>query len=49
MKKIFLILLCISFVSIQAQEQSESDVYSGKHELKINGLFLGVGALDVTY
>ncbi|RZN82321.1 MAG: DUF3575 domain-containing protein [Winogradskyella sp.] len=49
MKKIFLILLCISFVSIQAQEQSESDVYSGNHELKINGLFLVVGAFDVTY
>ena len=49
MKKIFLILWCISFVSIQAQEQSESDVYSGNHELKINGLFLVVGAFDVTY
>ncbi|WP_299116215.1 DUF3575 domain-containing protein [uncultured Winogradskyella sp.] len=49
MKKIFLILLCISFVSIQAQEQSESDVYSGSHELKVNGLFLVVGAFDVTY
>ncbi|GGI55953.1 hypothetical protein GCM10011444_02620 [Winogradskyella haliclonae] len=34
---------------MQAQEQSESDIYSGNHELKVNGLFLVIGAFDVTY
>lgn len=49
MKKIFLILLCASYITTQAQEKTESYSNQKSHELKINALFLVIGAFDVTY
>ena len=49
MKRIFLVLFCVSFIHLQAQEESVLDDYSANHELKVNGLFLVIGVFDVTY
>ena len=51
MKKLVLsILLLSAFFTSSAQEQTADDIsFVKQNELKINGLFLVVGAFDVTY
>ena len=47
MKNVCLLFFCLCFINIQSQE--DSDDYAKQNELKVNGLYLVIGAFDVTY
>lgn len=50
MKKIFLAVFCLISISAFTQEQIIlKDIDVDKHELKINGLFLVLGAMEIDY
>ena len=49
MKKLFLIALLFSTISIFGQEESEEPTYITENEIKINGLFLLVGYFNLSY